>query len=524
MLLVAAQVAVATPADAVPPGLATLAGELHIGMGSVDVRDVELDPATGQIAYINGDNDTVVMLDPAGHLEVVIGNGILDGATSVAITEDGIYVASFDSDRVEVFDRNGTHIDGWDTDRPVAIAAENAQIYVAEQAGEISVYSLSGVFLRTVAADEVGDPNWLPSALDVWGGEVYVARITDDPFDFLSTVEVFDAVTGQHDRTIGTLWFPWDLEVDDNGEVWVADGRSGTYAVTVIDGMSGLSVGGDGGFSTAPHIAVDPGGRSYWIAARHSVGGGLVSHIDVYTWERCRSMLPTIVASSYNDSFIGTAGDDIVFLGDGDDTFAAGFGDDIVCGGQGSDVVNGQWGADKIWGEDAADTLYGADGNDELYGGPGWDTMQGNDGDDIMNGDEGNDNMNAGSGLDRLWGSTGHDLINAGGGDDSVIGGPGNDRMNGQSGNDIILGRAGDDLLWGSFGNDLLYGQEGRDWIWAGWGADLLDGGDGNDRLYGEQDDDLLLGQAGWDLLDGGFGIDDCDGGAGVNTINACEP
>lgn len=139
----------------------------------------------------------------------------------------------------------------------------------------------------------------------------------------------------------------------------------------------------------------------------------------------------------------GTAGDDILTLGDGYDTVSGGAGNDRISGGKGFDDLSG----------DA--------GNDSLYGGEGKDYLQGNDGDDLLQGGAWDDFLDGGNGLDTLSGGKGNDILL--GGDNPLITDPDSNQLEelyGGAGNDLILGGAGEDLILGGRGNDILIGSD----------------------------------------------------------------
>jgi Ca2+-binding RTX toxin-like protein len=87
----------------------------------------------------------------------------------------------------------------------------------------------------------------------------------------------------------------------------------------------------------------------------------------------------------------------------------------------------------------------------------------------------------------------GYNVINGTNLNDVLVGTPGNDLIRGFGGNDVIVGNEGNDLLCGGRGDDRLFGRRGIDRLW---------GGEGFDRLYGEGDTDLCDGGPGVDFLD----------------------
>jgi serralysin len=76
--------------------------------------------------------------------------------------------------------------------------------------------------------------------------------------------------------------------------------------------------------------------------------------------------------------------------------------DHTFVGTAGADTFNGTSGKDLIQGLAGGDTLYGLAGNDRLEGGAGGDRMNGGDGNDVLQGGLGNDVMSGGGGADRF--------------------------------------------------------------------------------------------------------------------------
>jgi len=152
--------------------------------------------------------------------------------------------------------------------------------------------------------------------------------------------------------------------------------------------------------------------------------------------------------------------------------------------------------------------------------------------------------------------------------------------LSGYSQSDVILGGSGDDVIYPGFGfgNDTMDGNGGSDRIYAyllgdatlsaatlvtsdngtdtfsdieaatldgnapfltvdastatvpvaifagdGTGTSDLTGGPFDDRLIGAASMDVLRGLDGDDFLDGRAEVDDCKGGAGIDTIKNCE-
>ncbi len=258
------------------------------------------------------------------------------------------------------------------------------------------------------------------------------------------------------------------------------------------------------------------------------------------------------------ETWVGTAGADVMRTSNLADTVEAGNGNDVVygylgidriSGGAGNDVLSGGGGADTLNGDAGNDTLYGDAGNDELYGGTG------NDADTYV--------VTAGSGFDQAYDvddTTAIDTIKFSGiastkakftrdgwnlgingygqSSDGVVvweyfnptlfahnkrfvfsdktltlsdmqSGKYRFTLNGTAAAETLYGSKVADAIYGLNGNDILYGYEGND---------VLQGGLGNDSLYGHAGNDGLNGNAGNDVLGGGEGDDALYGGSSNDT------
>ena len=263
-----------------------------------------------------------------------------------------------------------------------------------------------------------------------------------------------------------------------------------------------------------------------------------------------------------DETFNGTAGNDIFAGGFGVDTILGLAGNDIINGESGDDIIDGGAGNDTIWGGSGADSIDGGDGldrvlyttstsgvnynvvtggtsgdaagdtfvnierffgsnfddeitgdadNDSIYGLGGADILTGNAGADLLLGGAGNDSLFGGSGADRLYGNA--DI-------DTIEGGADNDRIYGGTGADILRGDEGDDLILGEDGDDDILGGDGADTVFGGMGIDTIDGGAGDDFINGEAGNDILIGGGGNDTIFGADGDDDITGGLGNDIIN----
>ena len=137
------------------------------------------------------------------------------------------------------------------------------------------------------------------------------------------------------------------------------------------------------------------------------------------------------------------------------------------------------------------DTYTGSAGNDIINALAGDDTLNGGAGNDTLIGGAGRDVLNGGAGIDTADYSTADASVRA-----SLTTPSGNlgDAI-GDSFIDIenLNGSEFDDVLVGDTGDNGLSGNAGTDVIFSFAGADTLNGGAGNDRLFGGDDDDCLL-------------------------------
>jgi hypothetical protein len=189
-----------------------------------------------------------------------------------------------------------------------------------------------------------------------------------------------------------------------------------------------------------------------------------------------------VLSIGVNDGFQTTTTTITVrVLGSGNDTFVGSAGADLIIGGQGNDDLSGLGGANVLCGGQGNNVLASGAGNDAIDGGTGNDIVSAGAGDDRVLGGAGNDSLSGGDGDDSLDGGQGNDVLAAGSGDDTVIGGEGNDSLSGGEGNDVLEGGQGNDVLTGGGGNDTLRGQQGNDTLTGGAGADAFSGGPGSD-------------------------------------------
>jgi Ca2+-binding RTX toxin-like protein len=280
-----------------------------------------------------------------------------------------------------------------------------------------------------------------------------------------------------------------------------------------------------------------------------------------------------LVGSHFDDTLIGSAGNNYFRGQNGNDLIDGGAGiDDAVynqatgsvevdlalgsaSGANGNDTLVG---IENLRGSNFDDTLRGDGSNNVFEGNGGNDLIEGRDGEDLFNGGAGNDTLDGGSQPANLPDGAGNpgrqyfDIADYSGATDRVAVdlGAGTAAGDASVGNDLLTaiegvrGSAYDDTLIGSAGDNIFRGNGGNDSIDGGDGYDVLDytgatvgvnaslatglasggagsdtfsgmevliGGNGNDTLVGDAENNALRGNAGNDSLDGGAGIDRID-------------
>lgn len=194
--------------------------------------------------------------------------------------------------------------------------------------------------------------------------------------------------------------------------------------------------------------------------------------------------------TTFDDTFIGSAGNDVVLDAGGADSYDGGAGRDEVsyldagaavtidltdatgASNAGIALNDTYTSIERYRLSDFADTFTSSNG----VGDANW--ASGMDGDDTFNS-----------------GTTGTTSIFWGGnGQDAVVGSSGFTVFYGGADNDTLTGGTGVDRLVGAAGNDQLDGGDNNDYGNGGAGLDTLNGGAGNDNLLGGADADTLNG------------------------------
>ena len=274
--------------------------------------------------------------------------------------------------------------------------------------------------------------------------------------------------------------------------------------------------------------------------------------------------LAGVGGSNFNDTLLGTSGDDMFAGFAGNDSIDGRGGFDVVLYDDdgatqgvsvnlGTGAVSGGWGNDTLVGIEAVvgtalnDTLTGSSGDNRLQGGGGADTLAGGGGSDTLRGGAGDDSLDGGTN------GTGAGMVDyadysdaqaavtvnlglttaqntGGGGTDTlvniegVVGSGFNDTLIGSAFDDVFVGNAGDDSISGGAGFDAVSYRNATAAVavnldtgtatGTATGADTLvsieivSGSNFNDTITGSGGNDTLRGNGGDDLINGGDGTD----------------
>ncbi len=276
----------------------------------------------------------------------------------------------------------------------------------------------------------------------------------------------------------------------------------------------------------------------------------------------------TIDGGDGNETLIGGDGNDMIFGGTGgDDSIEGGFGDDTLTGGDGNDMIFGGPGSDTFTVTGGSATLFG---NDDVGPDSDRDTLIVESNQDVLLTDSDLRIGDASLPIEslplaslndiqfaRLAGGDGDNLIDASGfsGDAVLLGGAGNDTLLGGSGNDTLLSGSGDDALDGGAGDDIYgigAGDSGSKTLTeaVGNGSDTLDfslladslninlwsadtqtvssglsltltNPQAFENVYGTSLNDVIVGNDADNELYGLGGLDDLDGRAGNDLLQA---
>jgi len=284
----------------------------------------------------------------------------------------------------------------------------------------------------------------------------------------------------------------------------------------VIEGNS-LDNDLDGGGGTANTVSYSSATSAVNVNLRTGTASGGAGNDTLANFTR-------ITGSIYNDTFVGSAGDNIIDGGFGNDdlvdysTSGSAINANLLTGnttGDGTDLLVG---IENITGTSGDDTFVASSANNTINGG-----VSGNDtvsylgaGDVVINlasqtaTGSGSDNFVS---IENATGGAGNDTITGSAADNVLIGGDGNDTIDGGAGDDIIDGGDGIDTV--SYASAV-----------GGVTVNLASGAAGNDtisnveNIIGSGSDDMLTGNGVANVINAGAGNDIVNAGDGSNDGN----
>lgn len=192
------------------------------------------------------------------------GPGQFGAIGGLALDSTGnLYVLDTDNDRVEKFDSGGTFIRqfgssvlniGWKG----GIAVAGTRVYVSNSDQEqIARFTLDGVALSPITDANVPNGGFAhPLGLAVSGGHLFVA---DDQHD---RVVELDASTGTYEAQAGGVTNAYDVGVDGDGNVWVAD-NGGNRVMKLDSSLQNPVYFTGSGMNTPRALAVNADGDVY---------------------------------------------------------------------------------------------------------------------------------------------------------------------------------------------------------------------------------------------------------------------
>jgi DNA-binding beta-propeller fold protein YncE len=187
-----------------------------------------------------------------GHLEKVwarrgISEGRLQKPRAMAIDrQDRIYIVDMTA-RIQVFDRDGGFLRGWQTPdhqagKPTGLSIDNAgNVLVADtHYSRVLVYSPEGLLLRTIGGtlgQKPGEFGLVTDAVQDTQGNYYIAEYGEyDRIQKFTADGRFLCQWGKHGSAPGEFSRPQNLAIDENNHIWVTDACNHRIQVFDSDG------------------------------------------------------------------------------------------------------------------------------------------------------------------------------------------------------------------------------------------------------------------------------------------------
>jgi len=235
----------------------------------------------GVWAVADESNHCVYIFDGQDELVMKVGskgdsNGEFSYPHGVAFDEDNhFYVADFGNHRIQKFNVNGNYLlqfgssgsGNGQLQSPFGIVAQNSRVYVVEYANHrVSVFQYDGQFCITFGADQLGAP-W-DLAIDA-NNQLLIADHTHSSVFVFTIFGQYKDRFGPPESGKGQLKCPCSLTTDINGFVLVGDNHSSYDRINVFGkggnfihcfGSNGSS---SGQFNSPLGIAISPNGDIY---------------------------------------------------------------------------------------------------------------------------------------------------------------------------------------------------------------------------------------------------------------------
>lgn len=491
-----------------------------------------LDGGAGADTLIGGDGDDVYGIDNV--LDVVIEDGASGTDTVVSSVS---YTLSANLENLTLTGEE--NIDGTGNATTNIIVGNIGNNYLYGADGNDTLIGGSG-------NDTLIGGEGLDTLIGERGADWYVLDDIDDVViegdgDQDDTIEV--AFSYSLGSDIENLFLAGTSSIDGTGNASnnTIVGNSGNNTLLGLDGDDVLDGGGgadylDGGAGINT-VSVEFGNFASNLNLETETGSGGLTFTNIHN----------LRGSSFGDTLIGDAQDNVLEGRGGDDTILAGAGNDTLFGGLGADTLQGNEGDDLYDVDDGGDVLIedlneGTDtvlasinyelaanienlflvGDAELEGTGNSlsNTIVGNSASNLISGGDGNDFLDGGADADVLIGGDGDDTYIVDHEDDLLLESvaEGNDTVlayvnyslsenienlvlsgldgihgTGNSISNIITGNSSDNSLNGGAGNDTLYGGEGNDTLNGEEGIDTQVGGLGDDHYVLDDLSDVVL-------------------------------